>query len=135
MSPVTLGEDTSMMTQTRSLTDHFSLEEVACKCGCGFADFDIRQLGALEFLRGIIGTPIAVSSFCRCPAHNKAVGGRPHSQHLLGRATDISVAGMATGELARLCEEVPCWRRGGIGIYNTFVHVDCRGYTARWDER
>ena len=24
---------------------------------------------------------------------------------------------------------------GGLGIYNTFVHYDIRGYKARWDKR
>lgn len=46
----------------------------------------------LDPLRQAWGRPIAVTSGYRCPQLNKAVGGVPGSQHLLGQAADI-VAG------------------------------------------
>lgn len=43
----------------------------------------------LEPLRRYFNTPIIISSGCRCPALNKAVGGVSNSQHLTGEAADI----------------------------------------------
>ena len=44
----------------------------------------------LDPLRQAWGKPIHVNSGYRCPALNKAVGGVPHSQHMLGEAADIT---------------------------------------------
>ncbi len=42
-----------------------------------------------EPMRAWYGKPLTVSSFYRCPALNKAVGGVPSSQHVKGEAIDI----------------------------------------------
>ena len=44
----------------------------------------------LDPLREAWGAPLTVNSGYRCPALNRAVGGVPHSQHLLGEAADIT---------------------------------------------
>ena len=44
----------------------------------------------LDPLRQAWGAPIHVNSGYRCPALNKAVGGVPASQHMLGQAADIT---------------------------------------------
>ena len=44
----------------------------------------------LDPLREAWGKPIHVNSGYRCPALNKAVGGVPASQHMLGEAADIT---------------------------------------------
>lgn len=44
----------------------------------------------LDPLRQAWGKPIHVNSGYRCPELNKAVGGVPASQHLLGEAADIT---------------------------------------------
>ena len=44
----------------------------------------------LDPLRQAWGAPIHVNSGYRCPALNKAVGGAPASQHMLGEAADIT---------------------------------------------
>ena len=54
----------------------------------------------LEPLRNSISKPINVTSGFRCPALNAIVGGEKDSDHLVGRAADIVVAGMTTEELA-----------------------------------
>lgn len=43
----------------------------------------------LDPLREAYGKPIRITSGFRCPALNKAVGGSPTSDHMLGRAADI----------------------------------------------
>ena len=118
-----------------SVSDHFTLEEITCRCGCGFANYDVRLLAGLEALRAIIAKPIHVNSWCRCQKHNAEVGGVRHSQHTIGRAADIVVHGVSPEKVAEIAEQIPCFGRGGIGIYSTFTHLDVRGYRARWDER
>lgn len=45
----------------------------------------------LQPLRDALGVPIRVSSGYRSPRLNRAVGGSPTSQHLVGQAADISL--------------------------------------------
>jgi uncharacterized protein YcbK (DUF882 family) len=44
----------------------------------------------LDPLRETWGAPLYVTSGYRCPALNRAVGGVPHSQHILGQAADVT---------------------------------------------
>ena len=44
----------------------------------------------LDPLREVWGAPLYVTSGYRCPALNRAVGGVPHSQHILGQAADVT---------------------------------------------
>ena len=74
--------------------------------------------------------PIRILSAYRSVAHNRKVGGARHSQHVQGRALDLRPpAGMSLDAFYRICRD--CVRRiqgaaGGIGRYQTFVHVDVR---------
>ena len=52
----------------------------------------------LDPLREAWGTPIHVNSGYRCAALNKAVGGVPTSQHILGEAADITVGTRAKNQ-------------------------------------
>src|ERR1700744_5279049 len=44
-----------------------------------------------EPIRAHFGVPLTISSFFRCPALNKAVGGVSNSQHQYGEAMDIEM--------------------------------------------
>lgn len=57
----------------------------------------------LQPLRDAVGVPVNVTSAYRSPAVNEAVGGAKTSQHVLGEAADIVVAGMSPREV---CEEI-----------------------------
>lgn len=116
------------------LSRNFSRSEFACHDGCGFADPDPKLVAGLQQLRDIVNQPITIVSGCRCQAHNRAVGGEPHSQHLLGNAADIKIKGFLPRGIRQEALEIPVFKAGGIGIYDTWVHVDVRGYVARWDE-
>lgn len=85
-------------------------------------------LGKLDQLREAYGKAIHVTSGSRCAAHNRAVGGSAGSQHLLGNAADLVVTRRDRDLLARFAEEVGL---GGIGVGETFVHVD-DGPRRRW---
>lgn len=112
--------------------------------------------------RGWPGETFFVMSGFRTPYYNRSIGNvTTSSRHLYGGAADIWLDADGDGqmddlnrdgvinkgdarELARLAERLaeaggPNWPRGGIGIYGAnaahgpFVHIDARGYRARWD--
>jgi zinc D-Ala-D-Ala carboxypeptidase len=110
---------------------HFKVKEFACK-HCGEIKIDINLLVKLEELRRAIGNkPIIINSGYRCKTHNTRVGGAKNSQHMYGKAVDIRVNGMSPRTLEKYADTV--FSNGGVGMGGaTIVHVDTRGYKARW---
>lgn len=47
-------------------------------------------LAGLERVRAFLGAPLIISSGYRCQELNRAVGGAPSSQHMLGQAADFT---------------------------------------------
>jgi hypothetical protein len=83
--------------------------------------------------------PVSVSSWYRDEEYNRAVGGGRASVHMMGAAADIRKAGVTPRQIAlRLHRGHHLSSRMGIGLYNSFVHVDIRGLVsgmmapARW---
>lgn len=113
------------------VSKNFMLKEFQCKDGNYQVRLDSTLLLKLQKLRDALGKPIIINSGYRTKEHNKAIGGSPNSQHLLGRAVDISIVGMKPDEVAKVAEGIGF---GGIGIYKTFVHLDIRSNKARWTE-
>lgn len=113
------------------ISKHFSEAELTCKCGCGQLIVDTALIGVLEFIRARFMRPVHILSGNRCPAHNAECGGSPNSQHLVGKAADIYIDGIGVDSVARAAEQA---KADGIGIYpdQGFVHIDTRGYPARW---
>ena len=115
------------------IAKNFSLHEFQCT-GSGHAHnhvmLDEVLLAKLQQLRYAINKPIIINSAFRCPQRNTAVGGSPKSQHLLGKAVDIRVNGMTPRQVAAAAEKIGF---GGIGIYNTFTHLDTRAGRVRWN--
>ena len=114
------------------LSAHFSRSELQCRC-CGRLQIDSRLLDGLEKLRALAGTPVVVHAGYRCPEHNTAVGGVPHSEHTSGLAADIALSGLSLQRMYELALQVPEFAQGGIGVYDGgFLHVDVREHRARW---
>lgn len=96
---------------------------------------NIRNLAAkLEAIRAQLGgTAIHINSGFRTPEHNVEVGGKKHSQHLLGNAVDIVVEGMSPTQVFTALKG---WM-GGLGHYPNkpkrpgWVHID-DGPKGRW---
>ena len=92
---------------------------------------DFRLLDMLEILRRRIGDmPIIVNSGYRCPSYNEKVGGVPGSYHLYGMAADVRVPGMNPEDLIRYAHDVGFL---GLGLYQTFCHLDIRSKYASWE--
>ena len=114
-------------TQTGMLSEHFSVREFTCKCHkCEIPQIDPKLIEKLEELRTLSGNKkITVHSGFRCEKYNKKVGGSPKSQHLLGKAADITISGLDVDQISALAEKIGFQ---GIGKYPNqhFVHVDTR---------
>lgn len=107
-------------------------DAAACRCGCGFDTMDYELVELLKRVsRRFNVDEIVINSWCRCEQHNAAVGGAPTSQHLRGRAADIVVPGVPAAEVAEYLDSIDPGAYG-LGRYNTFTHIDTRGYKARW---
>jgi uncharacterized protein YcbK (DUF882 family) len=122
------------------MTKNFKLKEFECKCGCDMPlevyENIIKLASQLQFLRDYTGRPITINSAYRCPEHNAKVGGSKTSQHLLGKAADITIQSLKPAEVYALIEELIDMGhllQGGLGLYDTFVHYDIRKTKARWN--
>ena len=116
------------------LTTHFHLREMECRCGeCPTTLVSHHHMARLEELRERLGGhSVTITSGFRCGAHNLACGGHTNSQHCDGIATDIMARGCSPDEVA---DEAGALGFDGIGRYDTFTHLDSRGYRSRWDRR
>lgn len=101
---------------------NFSPEELQSK-GDGLLYVDEGAMDSLQALRDDLGRPVIVFSAYRSPEHNRRVGGVVKSQHLLGRAFDVSTANHDPQELVDAAK-----RAGfkGVGWYKRmgFIHLD-----------
>ena len=115
---------------------HFKRSEFKCKCGKYCDGFPVepseKLVELLETIRDHFNAPVTVASGVRCKTHNTNVGGASASQHLYGTAADIKVKGKTPKEVAAYCQTL-LPNSGGIGLYNTWVHVDVRSNKARWN--
>lgn len=120
------------------LAPGFKVRELRCKDGSDEILVDDALVLLLQCIREHFGKAVTITSGYRTPAHNAKVGGSKSSQHLLGRAADIQVAGTSVEDVAAYSERLmPDW--GGIGRYPVkagraagWVHVDTRPNKSRW---
>ena len=123
---------------SRRLAPSFTVREFRCRDGSDVVMIDESLVVLLQCIREHFGKPITITSGYRTAAHNKSVGGAKSSQHLLGRAADIQVAGVSVEDVASYAEALmPDW--GGVGRYpikagraRGWVHVDTRAKKSRW---
>jgi len=122
------------------MTKNFKRREFECKCGCEMPlevyENVIKLAGQLQTLRDYLGRPIKINSAYRCPKHNAKCNGSSRSQHLLGKAADITIQSLKPIEVYAIIEDLidfGVMLQGGLGLYDTFVHYDIRKTRARWD--
>ena len=111
---------------------HLSWSELACRDRIRTpypldyrATRAVELAAAFEALRAAVGLPLVVLSAYRTPAHNRAVGGAPNSQHVHGRALDLAPPdGWSPIALLAVAQDIPAIR--GLGLYDSFIHIDVR---------
>lgn len=125
--------------------DHFSAKEVLTlgsshyvKSSAGFGknslppgellDKIIPALSVLEKARVILGRPVGINSTYRNEGYNRAIGGATKSMHRTFHAIDcFTYDPDLLGNLYRIlsaARDKGEWV-GGLGGYNTFIHIDC----------
>lgn len=117
------------------VSKHFRVREFASKDGADKVLIDDDLVTLLEDIREAAGgKAITINSGYRSPEHNAAVGGVSNSQHVKGTAADIVVEDTDPLTVGQIAEYI-LGNRGGIGVYQTFTHVDTRANKSRWDQR
>ena len=114
---------------TNDRKSNFMIKEFACKDGTDKILIDSELVEKLQIIREYFGKPVNVNSAYRTEEYNKAVGGVADSQHLLGKAADISISGVAPSTIANFAKSIGF---GGIGIYSWGCHLDTRKDKAIW---
>ena len=110
------------------LSRNFDRHEFECHgedC-CGHSAPISRELiAALQLLRGRIDRPMHIESGYRCITHNRSIGSRDTSQHVLGLAADVHTpVGLTMEEFHAVVDIIPEFR--GIGRYPWGLHLDVR---------
>jgi hypothetical protein len=129
------------------VTAHFSVDEFACHDGTpypigaldeltGRTWFETRLLPlceTLEVIRAFYGCPVHIDSGYRTPGYNAGLkGAATDSQHKKGRASDIVIIGLTRTpgdihrDLLELYRQGKLQHLGGLGVYETFNHIDVR---------
>ena len=116
----------------KALSKNFKVREFACQDGSDPVFVAPELVGVLQEIRNHFGKPVNINSGFRTATHNKNVGGVAQSQHCYGTAADIHIVGVSPKTIAAFVETIMP-KKGGIGIYSTFVHVDVREQKSRWN--
>lgn len=92
------------------------------------------SLFVADEIRHRLGRPLNfITSAYRNPAYNRQCGGASRSWHTQNCALDLVYEGgsRAAYEIALELREEGFFQ-GGIGLYDTFIHIDTRGKNASW---
>jgi hypothetical protein len=96
--------------------------------------------------QGLDISQISIKHGFRHPAYNHQIGGASKSRHQFGEAIDLFV-GDVNGDgradeddkapLLKMLDQKIIGNAGGVGKYpgSHVIHMDVRGYRARWDEQ
>lgn len=117
---------------SKKISTNFRVREFACKDGSDPIFIDSELVSVLQKIRNHFGKAVTITSAYRTPAHNSKVDGTTYSQHLYGKAADIKISGVTPKKVAA-CAEALLPDKGGIGIYDTFTHIDVRATKSRWN--
>jgi len=95
-------------------------------------------LKVLDKVREHYNNPISINSSYRTQEYNKMIGGAKDSMHTYFSAIDFRLAEPLI-DVYNFIESLPESKDIGLGIYDTFLHIDTRVLLgrpkARWDLR
>lgn len=116
---------------SQKLSTNFTVKEFACNDGTDPVFIAPRLVMVLQSIRSHFGKAVTINSAYRTPSYNEKVDGAAQSQHCYGTAADISIKGVTPKQIAQYARSImPDW--GGVGLYDTFCHVDVREQKADW---
>lgn len=119
----------------RQLSPHLQVHEFACTDGSSPVFLSQTLVDILENIRVHFGQPLHINSGYRTVSYNNSVkNSSKKSQHMNGLAADVWVEGHTPVEVYAYAETL-LGNHGGLGIYNTFVHIDVRADKSRFDYR
>lgn len=123
----------------KKLSKNFCAYEFACNDKSDEFKVATELVEILQQVRDHFGKPVIINSAYRTPAYNISIGGSSKSQHCLGTAADIRIAGVDPVRIALYVASLSYFQKhGGIGYYSRaqvtggFVHVDVRVNVSRW---
>lgn len=119
----------SKLGRSHQLSPHFTLGEMQSKDGADHVLVHPQIIAALEAIRLYFNKPVVVNSGYRTPQHNRNIGGVSNSLHVSGMAADIVIPGISNREVQEYAKKI---KVGGLGIYNTFTHIDVYGDHRTW---
>ena len=132
----------------KQLTKNFNISEFKCKDGTDVPDElenNVQELANnLQVIRDKfcletgVNMPLIILSGYRSPKHNKKVKGAKNSQHLLAKASDITLKDKSLLQhlyiLIKELIDTEEIKAGGITFYREkgFIHYDIRGVKVTW---
>ena len=116
---------------SKKLSANFAVSEFKCKDGSDKILIDTELIDILQKIRNHFNKPVTINSAYRNATYNKKIGGVSNSQHVKGTAADIVVKDTKPEAVAQYVEFLMP-KKGGIGLYSTFTHVDVRSKKSRW---
>ena len=118
-----------------NVSEHFKLREFKCNDNSRVVVLNDELVAVLENTRQHFGKSIKINSGYRTVAYNSTLkNSSPQSQHTHGNAADIVVSDVKPIDVYNYFNKAYP-DKYGIGIYNTFVHIDVRPTKSRWDYR
>lgn len=115
----------------RSIAKRVGITSAQFEAGDVILDELVKVAKVADLLRERYGAPVRVLNGYRPRAYNREVNGASGSQHIYGRALDLTADDMP--RLRALAIEM--WRAGefgGFGNYTGNVHIDTRSKPASW---
>lgn len=113
------------------LSANFRAREFDCNgvdC-CKETKVDEKLVDYLQQIRDHFGKPVYLTGY-RCRTHNaRTPNAADNSYHIYGQAADFHIDGVAPLEIAKYAESIGV---KGIGLYDTFVHIDTRQSKSFW---
>lgn len=116
---------------SQKIATNFRAREFDCQgmgC-CSETPIDEKLVQYLQKIRTHFGKPVYLTAY-RCKTHNdRTPNAAPNSRHIYGQAADFHIDGVEPAEIAKYAESIGV---KGIGLYDTFVHIDTRKNKSFW---
>ncbi len=109
------------------ITPNYTVNEMACRCGCGLYEMDEEFMRLLQILRDEMLGPLRVTSGRRCDAHNfrvSTVQNKQNGIHTKGKAAEILVSGERSMKLFEKARQIG-FSGIGLSLKSVTPHPQC----------